>query len=603
VGVDVFYVISGFLITSLLLKELNEGTFTLPMFWERRIRRIFPALAVVVAASFAAAWFIYTPEDFKWCAQSVMAQATLLANVYFWWKIGYFDPDASTKPLLHTWSLAVEEQFYVLFPLLLWWVVRRSRSSPARMILWLGAGSLALSVAGSHAFPDANYYLLPSRAWELMLGAWLAARPGGTGIPARWNETLAVAGAGLLGFSIFFYSTATRFPGAAALAPCLGAAFIIFSGGAGPTWMGRALAGRPVVFIGLISYSLYLWHWPLLVFAQYGRQEPMGWQSRLSLLLAAFVLAAVSWRWIEGPFRRRQICARRGQVFAFAGAVSLTLVTLGAAVWWQQGVPGRLPAQAQAIIKDFRKQNYQNNLTVQQAVKGEFAALGTTNSNRPISFMLWGDSHAMAVAPALDMLGRKYSVRGLEATHYSTPPLLGYETISGSSDNGSAKQQAAFARATVNYILQNHIRTVVIAAQWSEYGTPARIEAGLVETVQVLRKSGATVFMLKDAPGARFYVPAAAVTAIIRDGNLDRLTTRGQKFDGHNQEFEPLYLRLAGRGVVILDTPKYFLNAQGFYDVVRDGRILYVDDQHLTQEGAMLLVPMLEPVVRPGDPN
>jgi len=594
VGVDVFFVISGFLITSLILKEENSGSFSLAMFWERRLRRIFPALLVVVLASFAAAWIYFTPEDFNWFGQSMAAQGALLSNVYFWLKTNYFDPASDTTPLLHTWSLAVEEQYYVLFPLLLLFLARRKWVSPARAILWLGIGSFILSVVGSYEFSDANFYLLPSRAWELLIGAWLAALPQAPMLPAWQNETLAVAGTSLLAYSIFCFNSATRFPGLAALPPCLGAAFIILSGMAKPTLVTRVLSWHPLVFIGLISYSLYLWHWPLLVFAKYGRPEPPGSQMRLALLLASFAVAVISWRWVETPFRRRKLCARRWQIYTLAGCGLATLLALGTGVYALHGLPSRLPAQAQAIIKDFRKQLYKNNITVEQAAKGQFPALGLPTTNRPPALLLWGDSHAMTVSPALEILCRKFSVRGAEATHFALPPLLGYH----SPDRSQDAEIAAFTQAVIKYIGQNHLKTVVIAADWSMYGGPAMLEPCLVRTVQTIQAAGASVFILKDVPGAPFYVPAVAVDTILRDGNLDRLMTHGRKFDDRNQAYELIFHRLAGMGVTILDTPGCFLNSHGFYDVVRDGRILYVDDQHLTLDGAKLLLPMLEPLVR-----
>jgi peptidoglycan/LPS O-acetylase OafA/YrhL len=253
VGVDVFFVISGFLITSLLSREISEGQFSLVAFWERRIRRIFPTIFVVVLATLIAGWFLYLPEDFLTLGKSALAQTVLLANVFFFRKTGYFEDAADTHPLLHTWSLAVEEQFYLLFPLLLFFLTRCGRKSLVGGIAFLGVGSFALSVVGSYSHPAATFYLLPSRAWELMMGALLAVLPDGRK-PTRWlNEAAGLAGLGLILFSVFTYTSLTRFPGVAALPPCLGAALIIFSGRSKITLVGRGLVWRPLVFIGLIS--------------------------------------------------------------------------------------------------------------------------------------------------------------------------------------------------------------------------------------------------------------------------------------------------------------------------------------------------------------
>ena len=232
VGVDIFFVISGFLITSLILKEINDDAFSLINFWERRIRRILPALAVVVLATLVAGWFLFLPVDFELLGKSVIAQATLLSNVFFYRQSlaggGYFAPVSDTKTLLHTWSLAVEEQFYVLFPLLLIMLARQKRLSIARAILWLCIGSLVLSIAGSYYRPEATFYLLPTRAWELMIGAFLAAIPGRQLSNPQIKEAVGWAGLGLIFYSMIFYTRETRFPGLAAIPPCLGTALIIF---------------------------------------------------------------------------------------------------------------------------------------------------------------------------------------------------------------------------------------------------------------------------------------------------------------------------------------------------------------------------------------
>ena len=311
VGVDVFFVISGFLITSLILKEINSDAFSLIRFWERRIRRIIPALIVVIAVTLLAGWFLYLPEDFCSVGKSVMAQVTLMSNVYFWRLTGYFAAGVDTKPLLHTWSLAVEEQFYVFFPLLLIFLARMKRFSFAKTIFWLGIGSFVLSVIGSYTKPAATFYLLPTRAWELMIGAFLAAIPEKQVSNPWLNETVGLTGLGLILFSILYYSQDTRFPGLAAIPPCFGAAMIIVSGSGKSTLIGRVLTLRPSVFIGLISYPLYLWHWPLLVFSKYLAIKPQSTEIRVVLLMVSAALATLSWKYIETPFRKRRIVHER----------------------------------------------------------------------------------------------------------------------------------------------------------------------------------------------------------------------------------------------------------------------------------------------------
>ena len=422
---DVFFVISGYLITSLILKELGEGAFSLITFWERRIRRILPALSVVVLATLVGGWFLYLPEDFESLGRSVVAQALLLSNVFFLSQSGYFTAGSDTKPLLHTWSLAVEEQFYLLFPLFLMLLARYRKGSLPRTIVLLAAGSFALSVAGSYAYPSATFYLLPTRAWELLMGAFLAATHRRLPVVQWLSETAGWLGVSLIGYSVLFYDLGTRFPGLAALPPCLGAALVIFSSETKPALVGRMLALKPVVFVGLISYSLYLWHWPLLVLFKYQSTQMRNVEVRLVLLLASAVLAILSWKFVETPFRQRRIFNGRRPIMALAGCSMLTLVLLGLGVG-RHGVPSRIPGKALGYAESRNHRAFLNQVSLEQAIAGRFVELGAQDASAPVSVLIWGDSHAMSVTPVIDELCRQFAQRGVQATHSSTAPVLGY---------------------------------------------------------------------------------------------------------------------------------------------------------------------------------
>ena len=230
VGVDVFFVISGYLITSLIQQELDRGEFSFVRFWERRARRILPALTVVVLFSLAAGWFILTPTDLDNLGASAFAQSLFGSNVLFWLQAGYFEPGAGSKPLLHSWSLAVEEQFYLCFPFMLVLLGMVGRISRVRLIAGFLLLSLVLSVYGVADHPTAAFYLLPTRAWELLLGAVLALAPGlasRVSSADRWNEILSWLGLAAIAVAVFGYHAETPFPGLAALLPCLGTAAII----------------------------------------------------------------------------------------------------------------------------------------------------------------------------------------------------------------------------------------------------------------------------------------------------------------------------------------------------------------------------------------
>jgi peptidoglycan/LPS O-acetylase OafA/YrhL len=593
VGVDIFFVISGFLITSLILKAIGDDVFCLVTFWERRIRRILPALFVVVLATLATGWFVYLPEDFMSIGKSTLAQAILASNFFFLSDTGYFEDAADTKPLLHTWSLAVEEQFYVLFPLLLIFLARHKRFGITRSILCFGVGSFALCVVGSYCSPSATFYLLPTRAWEFMAGAFLAAIPGWR-LSNRWlNEAAGLSGLALILYSIFFYTHQTRFPGLAAIPPCLGAALIIFSGDAKSTLVGRVLGLKPVVFVGLISYSLYLWHWPLLVFSRYICIGKQSLSLRVVLLIASVALAILSWKFIETPFRKRLFFPRRPQVFAFAGCSMLIMLIFGGCVYFESGMPSRFSAQALRYDDCRNEKAFRNEISLRQAVAGQFDELGAQSTHQPIEILIWGDSHAMAVTPVLDELCRRYSVRGVQATHSATPPLLEFSSSNPYSLMG---QTPAFSKAVVEFVSQRHVKIVILAACWTSYGPSNLLSAELTSTVQAIMASGARVYILKDVPIPGFDVPRHAALTVSHQGDLAKLAIPQSKVQIANKYIEPIFDHLSEMGVTVLDTPRYFQNTNGFYDVVREGKTLYWDWHHLSIEGSKLLAPLLEPL-------
>jgi peptidoglycan/LPS O-acetylase OafA/YrhL len=269
VGVDVFFVISGYLISSIIFAEINSSRFTITGFYERRIRRIFPALVATLAATSVFAVIYLLPGELIDYAKSMLAATGSASNLYFWWHSGYFSSPTS-KPLLHTWSLAVEEQFYITFPLFLLLVRRFFPQALRTAVVILFFVSLVTSCLVVSRNPDTAFYMPYTRAWELLLGTLLS-----LGVFPRlrsaWLRNLAtLGGIGMIMWSVLLYSQETLFPGLSALVPCVGTALIVWAGEAGTSLVGSALSWRPVVFVGLISYSLYLWHWPVIVLHQMG---------------------------------------------------------------------------------------------------------------------------------------------------------------------------------------------------------------------------------------------------------------------------------------------------------------------------------------------
>jgi peptidoglycan/LPS O-acetylase OafA/YrhL len=359
VGVDVFFVISGYLISAIIFSEIADSRFSILGFYERRIRRIFPALFGMLLIFTAAASFFLLPTELVDYAKSLFAAVLSSSNFYFWQHSGYFDMPES-NPLLHTWSLAVEEQFYILFPLCLV-IIRRFFPQRLRIaVVVLFFASLIASIIMVHTAPVSAFYMPYTRAWELLLGTMVS-----QGIFPRLHSSIlrnlaTLTGMGLILYPVFFYSPKTSFPGIAALPPCIGSALIIGAGEFGTSVIGKLLSWRPVVFVGLISYSLYLWHWPVIVLHSMGFSVTLNdlLPHRLATVIPAFrfdmwmeivfsfVLAILSWRFVERPFRSRPLRIRRRPLFVMSAAVMAVLIAISITLISAQGFPGRFSPQA-----------------------------------------------------------------------------------------------------------------------------------------------------------------------------------------------------------------------------------------------------------------
>lgn len=342
VGVDVFFVISGYLIGLIILTEAESGYFSILQFYDRRIRRILPALFVMLAVTSVVCAWVLLPGPLKTYSQSLIACVLSAANLFFDATTNYFGDPAGTQPLIHTWSLGVEEQFYIFFPLLVMLAHRFFRAHLKLVCLAVAFASFGLGWWLLRSDPTAAFYLPTARAWELMIGVLLAAGVIAPTERRMWREAIGLAGILMIAVAVFTFDKTTPFPGFAALIPCIGAAAVIHSGAKGDTWVARALSMKPAVFIGLISYSLYLWHWPLIPILNRHLLSTFADHTygKVALLLGAIVVATLSWRFVERPFRGKARISRR-TVFVSAGVAALVLIAAGLAGIVSGGWPGR----------------------------------------------------------------------------------------------------------------------------------------------------------------------------------------------------------------------------------------------------------------------
>ena len=331
VGVDVFFVISGYLITTVILAELELGKFSIINFYERRARRILPALFLVMLICIPFAWNWFFTNQLRDFSKSLVAVSVFASNILFWRETGYFDTAAELKPLLHTWSLAVEEQYYVIFPffLMLFWKLGKRWILITLGLLFIL--SFAVAQWAAYAKPDVAFYFLPTRGWELLIGAFAAvylSQGNREEFSKGLSEFAGWLGVGLILYAIFAYSKATPFPGFYALIPTIGAVLIILFATIHTT-VGRFVGNKAFVRIGLISYSAYLWHQPLLAFAKYRGYSEVDHFSAVFIILLTFALAFFSWLYVENPIRNRRILVTRSSFFATSALTLLFFIFVG----------------------------------------------------------------------------------------------------------------------------------------------------------------------------------------------------------------------------------------------------------------------------------
>lgn len=361
-GVDIFFVISGYLITRLIEQELVSGTFSLRRFYARRARRILPALFAVIICSIPFAWVWMLPTQYAEFSRSILSVLLFISNIFFWRESGYFSAAAEEKPLLHTWSLSVEEQFYIFFPLLLLLLWRFVQNRRMLLIIVLAIISLLLCEYASYRYPSANFFLLPTRIWELAAGAIGALLHR---YPPRPKQGAALLGLVMVVVPLFAYDATMRLPSFYTLVPVLGT-LLLLRYAVGGTWVARMLSLPPLVGVGLISYSAYLWHQPLLAIPRSVSPNALSDTAVFGLMVLALMLAALSWRYIEQPFRDRSSSYFVGNKAALCMALAAVLLLLAVGMHGHQ-TQGRLAYWMQHT----RPESVQAFQLIQQAKRGE----------------------------------------------------------------------------------------------------------------------------------------------------------------------------------------------------------------------------------------
>ena len=622
VGVDIFFVISGFLITQLLRNELERGRFSLAAFYERRVRRIFPALmAVLLVVSIVASWLLL-PQHLGPYGNSLIATVLFASNLFFA-NFGYFSPAADELPLLHTWSLAVEEQFYIVYPLFLWAIYRAGSRVAVIMIAMLAVASFVTAETMLIEGRKAAFYLPHTRAWELALGCMLALTSLATRLRHPIRDAAGIVGLAMIACAIVVYSDATPFPGAAALLPCFGAALIIWAGSDGRRHLaGVFLTWRPLVLTGLVSYSLYLWHWPLLTFTSYLSVPEPSVLAKSAALAASYVLALLTWRWIELPFRGRSgVFTRRQLVSGAAAAISMILAFGWAAHNWH-GWPARLEPEVNRIAA-----SHYDHLPTGDAcyrVSAEEVRADrlcrTADTSTPPSFVIWGDSHARTLIDPVARTARLYGRAGVVSTQPACAPLLGIRR----SDRPGTDECNKIAEAMLEYLrARPEIEDVVLIGRWAllsegkhyapERGVPILLsdqetrvrshaenrrvlERALSRNVVRLAAMGKRVWIVGPVPEVGVNVPRALANAERFHFEPALEPTRAE-FDDRQRSTLAILDRVAARhGATVVPVHETLCDTNTCRVESRNSRALYYDDDHLSFAGGRAIMPALRTI-------
>ena len=617
IGVDIFFVISGYLISSIILANLARNRFSFADFYARRVKRIFPALFLVLAFTLVYGWFVLLPLEYKAVGKHAVAGSFFVSNFAFWQEAGYFDATAVEKPLLHLWSLAIEEQFYMFWPLVL--VVLHRVGLPKRLwILVLLLASLAFNLWLVRQDLNSAFYNPLGRFWEMMMGAFLAAsRPsadapaGGSGTKAQWLSSLGIV---LLVAVMIQLDPERRFPGGWAFAGTLATCLLIAAGPRG--WFNRhVLSSKPMVWIGLISYPLYLWHWPLLAYPHIENSGPPPALQQAGWVLLAVLLAWLTYRLVETPIRFGAWRKFRFTTVALSTGVAMTGLT-GFTIYKQEGQPERLQRlAANQPVNDGTPEQIQtllNTLTTKGGINAitegwrdgdcmlDFKAPASqykpfcVETKRPLVF-LWGDSHAGSLYPGFKALQEngKYSFGLAERTGAICPPILGIDPrplCKSLNDD------------TIRVIRESKPDIVVLYAWWHEGKVKGRYKdtSGLEPTVAELKKAGVKrIVLLGAVPYWREDLPKLLLK-VWREQQRIPLRLGDEYLDPHvKAATAEMRQRAAAMGIEFISGMDYFCNRQGCLTRMEPGSSvpLSYDYGHLTLPAVKYYVEQIAPLI------
>lgn len=601
VGVDVFFVISGYLITSILVKDLEKGSFSILRFYERRARRILPALffVMICCIPFAYAWMI--PQQYKDFSQALVAISFFISNILFWVKSGYFSAAAEENPLLHTWSLAVEEQFYIFFPLMLLLLWGFGKKSVFYIVVIISVFSLLLAEWGWRNTPSANFYLLPTRAWELGSGAVCALFL--SGCKPSENSILSLLGLAMILYSVFFFTEATPFPSVYTLVPVVGTTLIILFGTNGAS-AARLLSNKVFVGIGLVSFSAYLWHQPLFAFARIRSAADPSWVLMLALSIVSIVLAFFSWRFVEQPFRSKGLrySMSRSQIFSYSVAGGVLFLAAGFYGYMGKGLPSReAPSGLTFSELDVGKMTKFPRGVSYKCVSGSESFEMCSTGDDP-EVMVWGDSYAKHLLQAIQSSDSFAEKDVVQVTKSACAPIKDLSLTNRSHIQSWSRECIAFndsvmrwleGNGSVEYVIMSSPMSIIESSTYDAQGqfrnpSPDIVLSKLNETARYLRSLGKKPVFVSPPPrnGSDLSKCAIYNKVYSRGDGVDCSFAVGDLSSSHVNVIKFLSSEEVSLPVVMLGD---YICSNSKCETVMGGVNIFMDDGHLSHEGSKLL--------------
>lgn len=609
IGVDVFFVISGYLITTLIIRDLDDECFSLSNFFNRRIRRITPAYTFMLLTCMIISWFLLLPSDLLSFAESFLYQTFFSGNLYFWKTIDYFNNTSNEFLLLHSWSLALEEQFYLLYPIIFllsaknWNMTAHKRIFKLLLIFFLT--SLTLSIIYSNKKPDATFFLLPTRAWELLCGGLIVFIPKKFVIKNVSVRNI-LSFAGMLGIVIpaFIYDNNTIFPGLTAVPPCLGTAFLIYANisedSAISTYIQNLLSLKPIVFLGQISYSLYLWHWPIIVFYSYTIIGTISIFEKLLLLAFSFFCSVISWKYIESPFRNNNYLKDNKRVFLFGASSSMLFITSALLIIDHKGFENRFSKKVNGYdLHQIDTSDYTPQINLKKAQNEDFF-LHKASSSAAEKVIVWGDSLAGCLLPGFIFEAKKNNFTLAAAWHAGTAPALDYVDY---NKWGLNNETIPVNDLVLEFIKKEKINHVILVCYWIGHFTKSKNEVlrntqfgpALIKTVEKLKSIGCSVYLCKSIPEHKFDPIKLAINRELFKSDIKPFTASIETVELSWKPMLPYEISLLNLGVRFIDFSKVIIDKDsGFYLIEDEGGLLYHDQKHLTPHGAKKAMQLFE---------